>query len=387
MMQRTQQSASVSYAACSRAGIAPLLLIIFGANLFCYTPQLWGRPYLPRKAANKAPRTSARILTIGVVHGAVRNNMRQLPITNGVGHQNWGCVKADGSYVWVMVTLNKTNTTTINAINWNGQGDALAGYDNRYRRFGRQDSKRYAVKPTLYGKGLYEIYIWVIWATYQIRIDGDLDQTQNSSLLVYRNNQWEWPIYSPVALGGGTSLGPIDVCSHPSMTYRYAVGRTQGVAYLTPSGIEQRVNPNSWRMRRNAVLKAYDNGIIVVNESPTEAQKLTGSDNSNAFALDQDPTDNPLGKPQNTIYDLDTPGCPTRRAAGSGLDIDHTSETYDNFDSWAAVILNGEFRCSEYAEWSYKARLDGDLAGCKTTGNALYSNHIDMSNPRFYDNR
>jgi len=355
-----------------------VLLLVFGCCACWSLPQANAKYTSP---TDKKTGAGKSIKTITVVHGAVTNNMKQLPVTNGKGHQNWGCVKADGSYVWVMVTLSHNDTATINAVDWHGQGAPLSGYDNRYRQFGKDEVKKYTVKPTLNSNGLSEIYIWVIWATYQIRITGNLDDSQHSTYALDGN----WL----ALLGGGSSLGPADVCSHPTLTYRYAVGRTQGIAYLTPAGVEQRVNPSSWQMRRQKVSLFYDNGSLGYKNP---AYPAVDPDNSNSSALDLNPTDNPSQGPPNTIYDVDAPGCPLSAPTGneSPADpIDHTAEHYANYDSWASIILNGEYRCSDFAEWSHKARLDADRIGpCNTTVvNQVTASHIDISNPRFYDPR
>jgi len=76
------------------------------------------------------------------------------------------------------------------------------------------------------------------------------------------------------------------------------------------------------------------------------------------------------------LYDIDTPGCSTQL----GININHTAETYINFNQYAAVSLGGAGleRCSDIKKWSYAAKVDADRAQGQVILNQIKTSHIQI---------
>lgn len=322
-------------------------------------------------------------------HGATRTNMLQdYP---NAGDQNWGCVKAVGSHVKVKVTTGPNDEKAEwDEIVWNGGEkvpDGNGGYEsNNYRWYSRDDATKFEVTPTIDGKGLKPLYIWVIWGTYTIRIDGTTDAAQiceDQAYPVIDGGFWL------DFLGGGYTLGPIDHCHNPLLSLCYAVGRTQGIAKLDPSGIGNVVEHGAWKMIRKATTKLFKNGLPY--NGKTTPDRVDVTDISDPQALDLDPSGVLNGQGTDKLYDADTPGSnATDFQNGPAATIDHTSEVYDNFSAWAIITLDAPFECTNKVEYSYQVRVDLDSAdgNCAEIDlNKLLRSYVVIPTSAYYQHR
>jgi hypothetical protein len=334
------------------------------------------------------------ISSVSVINGATQTDMRQnYPAT---GNQNWGCVKAAGNHVEVQVTTTPDIAAAWNLIVWdngehvpNGAGGLKS---NNYRWYSRDTSTKITVKPIIGEAGPPSLFIWVIWGTYTIYISGQTDadqicETQSINTFL-KDGVWRADV------GGSNHLGATDRCHNNTITYKYLIGRTQGVATLTPSGVGDIVEApiivppgyHVWHMRRTVTIKAWDNGGHYVNETWQTGPSIDLSnfnDDSALFALDLTPTDTG-GKDK--LYDADPPAVPT-----ATVEMHHTSETYVNFTAWAEIDLDATYRCTDKITYSYQGQVDFDAANpttCAEVGlNSLSTSTITIPTSPHYAHR
>jgi len=139
-------------------------------------------------------------------------------------------------------------------------------------------------------------------------------------------------------------------------------------------------NPRAWLftvLRRKLWLISWD------NDGKPSDKPNGGDDTSDAAWKDEDPSS---GKSTREIYDSDPPGCSNTLP---GTTINHTAESYVNFDQYVTVsIYPTQERCSEVKPWSYQARVDGDKPkGKRIELNELKTSHITLPKKAFYEKR
>lgn len=278
---------------------------------------------------------------------------------NVVGTENFAAVKVTTStFVVVEATIKPNTEDAAGQITWTG-GDPVTG-TLKQRQVSKQTSAKTEVIAT-YKDTERKAVIWIIWADVTIAISGWLSPGNNAAN--------HYPPFTPADLtwapmfGGGNTTGVIDHDGTPALTFAYTLGRIEAKAVLSPAGIENVVDRTKWKFRRSYAVKAWDNAA-------SSADFPAGTDDtSKPGALDIDPKS---GTSTREIYDTDTPGC---SVALTGITINHTSELYVNFTQWVTVTLDAEAECSDFAPWSYRARVDGD----KAVGQRVELNVLDIS--------
>ena len=107
----------------------------------------------------------------------------------------------------------------------------------------------------------------------------------------------------------------------------------QATGTILPNEAANVINKGAWGWVRTKEKNAFDNGIL---SSHADAGTPDGPNPANS---DLDPTTTG-GK----IFNLDAPGAPN---VGGGINVNHTTELYENFIQYATIDLNGVTRCSD----------------------------------------
>lgn len=298
---------------------------------------------------------------------ATQTNVNQnVTIGTTVYNNNWAAVKAKAGVVTVTAKLKPDTDNAAMAVTWSG-GSGVSGHP-RQRTVSKTLSSVTGVTATC-GAESSLLYVWIIWASYTIRLSGPADPLQVcegkdfTDLVGPPFNPGTWRF----DLGGGTTCGPIDHDNNAMLTYAYTIGRTQGVCSLTPSGIGKIVvggAGKAWNMTRLRSSIAWDNG-----GSYFGSVYLTTPSNNQSNHNDQSPLNALDLSPASTdkLYDADDPGC---SFVLSGTKINHTSEVYINFVAGATVTLDAITPICDNVTYSYEAQVDID-ATARIVANVL----------------
>ncbi len=300
----------------------------------------------------------AEITGLAVGSPATQTNMIQdYP---NQGDINYGVVKKSDDQPTANAQATATtspNTVAVeNQIKWSN-GTAVSG-NNAERNYSLASSQKYTIDPTLGGHGWkgHNVYLWVIWATVTINLNGNI--SPNDKAVVLSINGGKWPDY----LGGGTGLGPINCIANKNLTYAYAVGKYEAKGQIQPSGVWNVVKGNAWYLDRIVQDVAWDNaGDYVDAPSRTPYASTPCSDDPYGTKDTSDPSfeyDSPKDANGGTLYDLDAPACSIDL---SGTGIYHNSEVYDDFSEFAVVTLDKLYRCSDFNDFYYEAQVNADV--------------------------
>jgi hypothetical protein len=289
---------------------------------------------------------------------------------SGLFSTNWVTVKATNNYVIVQAEVNPANATVLGwlatNIVWSG-GTPVPGNPLQCE-VSTAFPTNVAVTASI-GTQSISLQVWVIWANLAITCGtSDTIDSENNAANLDGGN---WP----PALGGGNNLGPLSHLQNPNLTYAFTIGKMQAKATLQPAGVGEVVGSGFWAFRRHLEYIAWDNGILTA----VNTNSFTGVD---AFApdwMDLDPT-----LTGGNIYDLDAPSCPILM----GIDINHTSEVYDDFEEFATVTLGGvEQPCSNTNTWSYTAQVDADNPTNEVQLNSVSTSLISLPSSPHYTTR
>ena len=266
---------------------------------------------------------SCKLVRLTVVSHATRDNV--------TGARNWAAVRSDTDDVIVEATTEPNTQACWSQIKWSGDaGSPVVGRANQ-RRLSRGTSRRYHVQAELGGKS-DSLDVWIIWATIEIRMTGQVpqnsaqfhpsmrDQTQRLGAVTYESMSGN--------MYGQTYVNNIGASAKVAL-----------VATLTPNGINEVVT-SGWSFRRELWVHTWVNGRPEPPGTARLSQWTTAwiDDTSNADWLRLTPDGG------DRIYDLDAP------------DIRHSLrsyEGYNNFRQW--IEWNGEM-CSDYAPWFWQVR-------------------------------
>jgi hypothetical protein len=287
---------------------------------------------------------------------------------SGLFSTNWVTVKATNNYVIVEAQVNPPNATVLQWLGtnivWSG-GTPVPGNPLQCE-VSTANPTNVTVTASLGTKSV-SLQVWVIWAN--LTITCETSDTINPENLAANLDNGDWP----TALGGGNNLGPLSHLQNPNLTYAFAVGKMQAKAILQPAGVGEVVSGLAFRRQLNFI--AWDNGVLTVDNT----NSFTYVD---AFApdwMDLDPT-----LTGGNIYDLDAPSCPIH----TGIDINHTSEVYDNFEEFATITLGGvEQPCSNTNTWSYEAQIDDDKTTNQVELNSVSTSLITLPSSPHYTTR
>ena len=267
-------------------------------------------------------------------------------------------------------------------ITWEADGATIispaVGTDKRIAKLTSPTAKEIPIRIKIGDNTCWEGTVWYIWVDLVIDANGTLDQGNDASGL---NSGPQWPAF----LGGGNSLGAIDVESNPGFTYgAYAAWKVEIEGYLSPPGIET-IIPGGWKMDRSVPSAiewenagSYDAQGQWQNQPVDEVTPpLDAPDTSQPPSLDEDPDS---GTSVREIYDIDVPGTPEPDH--------HTYEKYINFDQQALIEFpSGVILIVGSHPWSYTGRVDMDKSGTKIDQNQLQGSHISIPSAPFYQKR
>ena len=242
------------------------------------------------------------------------------------GSKNWAAVKKSGEYVIVKAVLDPDipeSEVPEGLITWTG-GDPVTGHPLQ-RKVSKNTSAKTSVTATIDSSSDY-VDIWILWSTCEFRMDHDDDISEGNSRLF------------PTGYGG-LGLGEYsDEDEVYFITVAETMGKIEAVFTLSPTGVYNVVS-DGWDIKRWKTIIHYENGS-------SDDGVVSDDDTSAGIYKDLVPDDD------DKIYDLDAPQC------GSGFNIDHTKEVYDNFRQWCT--WNGT-KCSDDYYWYYRAQVDDDL--------------------------
>ncbi len=221
--------------------------------------------------------------------------------------------------------------------------------------------------------------VYVVWADIYAQISGSISDGNDAMKISPPARVW------PPSLGGGSLLGTLDHDANNALTYRYAIGKIQISAFLTPSQASAVIDRTKWDIKRTVTAAAWDNGGHYVNGEWQQGPSLSVAnmdDTSPAVWKDVDPLS---GTSTGQLYDLDAAGC---SVALPGTTINHTSEIYVNFTQWATVTLDTSYKVSDNVIWSWQAQVDGDKpAGSRVELNQLSTQAINIPGAPHYAQR
>lgn len=244
---------------------------------------------------------------------------------NAIKAKNWAAIKKSTEEIIIEAITIPNDQVGWEKINWSGDsGSAVPGHLNQ-RKLSKTESKKLHIEAELGGVKDY-LDVWVIWAAITIQISGttpknskqfkDNINLENEELgAVYRHEYWE-----------------------------KARGKIAAIAQITPSGINK-VFPSDWSFKRDRISHDWINGEKRGEGNGRKDGWNTKwvDDTSFPAALMLVPTNDSVTGSFDQIFDIDGPNTP--------LSI-KDSETYNNFRQW--IAWRNE-KCSEYAEWYWKA--------------------------------
>ena len=307
--------------------------------------------------------------------------------TNVIGAKNWAAVKKAEEYVMVKATLNPAISASDvpSCFTWTG-GQTVAGEPLK-RKVSKATSAETTVRATA-GTSSDYVDVWIIWANTVVTAgSNDTIDSGNDAVLLVDGN---WPD----VLGGGKKLGPIDHNGTPGFTYKYAGGKIQAKATLTPEGVEDVIQDSAWGWRRDIEGQGryWDNAgnYLLPNEGTWNSGFLMatgfestadGSIPSNNVDLTPD-----SGSSTREIYNLDCPAVPLTvlgLPGAPGMTVFYTTDGYINFSQYAIIDLGAAEpeKCSNSVDWSYKAWVDVD----KSPGNRVDKNEVKVSHTTTQD--